>query len=108
MIHVKVRKSGDTVLAPELGEHVATITVRGCECQRATSKGPAAYREADTGGKGSFREVSHAKNSSCQPSLQLHTSPLSAPSPASASGSQRDTQSCSQRLTEDTLLQAQP
>lgn len=46
----------------------------GCECQRATSKGLAAYRGADVGGKGGLREVSHAKSSSCQLSLQLHGS----------------------------------
>lgn len=96
------------ILAGSCGGSMWLLLLRGCECQRATSKGLAAYREADVGGKGSLGQVSHAKSSSCQLSLQLHMSPLSAPSPTAASGSRRDTQSRSQRLTGDTTLKSQP
>lgn len=91
MINVKVGKTGDTVLASELGEHVATITVRGASVREPLQKARLPVEKQTWGGEGSFWEVSHAKSSSCQRSLQLHMSPLSAPSPTSASGSQRDT-----------------
>lgn len=93
----KSRKNRRHGSGSALGEHVAAITVRGASVREPLQKAWLPMeKQIWGGGEGSLREVSHAKSSSCQLSLQLHMSPLSAPSPTSASGSQRDTQSSSQ------------
>lgn len=84
----------------------------GCECQRATSKGLAAYGEADMGGwgvgerqlKGAFpRQEQQLPTQPPAPRLlcQLPRQPL----PLDLSETHNPAAS---RLTEDTVLQSQP